>query len=83
MLIPTSVTIIPILTPKSSQYATLALDITEKSKGNRLSSVATVAIPKMFRTTNMLSRSSYLSKIIDMICPIACRTSVMLSIHSH
>ena len=46
MPIPAIVRAKAILTPKFVHFSMSALGINEKSKGNRLSSVATVAIPK-------------------------------------
>ncbi|MFC1907904.1 hypothetical protein ACFLWD_01385 [Chloroflexota bacterium] len=83
MLVPASIMEKPIITPNGAHFIALALGKIEKSKGNRISSVAAVAIEKKFMTISMLSRRIYLSKISTMICPITDTISVVLSIHNH
>ncbi len=83
MLNITIVAIKAILKPNSNHFATLALGNIEKSKGNKLNSVAVEATPKRLRNIKMLFLNTYLSKAREMEYLISNRTSIGLCIHSH
>ena len=83
MLNDTIVNIKAILRPKSTHFSILALAITEKSKGYKLSNTAVEATPKRVRDIKMLSLNIYLSKVREMECPITIKISNGLCIHSH
>ena len=71
------------LKPNSVQFSAVTLGNIEKSKGNRLNSVAVDAMLKRARNIKMLSLNTYLSKAREIEYLISNRTSNGLCIHSH
>lgn len=83
MLYTIIVNIKAILKPNSDHFAASALGNIEKSKGNKLNSVAVEATPKRARNIKMLSLNIYRLYAREMECLINRRTSIGLCIHSH
>ena len=59
---------------------TMVLGISLKSKGNIDNRVKTVAIPNKFKTIRVVSRSTYLSRIIKIIWPAISKVNVVVRI---
>lgn len=79
----TTVKIKAILKPNSDHFAACVLGKIEKSKGNKLNSVAVEAIPKTARKIKKLSLNMYLGFAKEMECLIKRKTNKGLCIHNH
>ena len=73
---PTEIRIRSIFTPIYVASAAVALGITLKSKGKIDSKVKTVASPRALKTSIIISRNVYLSKIIKIVWPIIVKINV-------